>query len=109
MRICARILIVAVMAANTLLAETWSGILVDSMCHAKDVQGHTRACAMSDRCAGSGFGLVLRDDQFLKFDDASNKKALAALKASTMEEILKAKVTGTRKGDIITVDSIELQ
>jgi hypothetical protein len=105
----ARVFILVVTAAYALCAETWTGILVDVMCHAKDVSGHTRSCALSDRCSGSGFGLVISDDQFLRFDDASNKKALAALKASSKEDNLKAKVTGTRKGDILTVESIELQ
>ena len=73
-------------------AETWTGILVDNMCHTKDVGDHTRSCALSDRCAGTGFGLVLKDDTFLKFDAAGSAKALSVLKATKKETDLRAKV-----------------
>jgi len=97
------------LAATANATETWSGILVDSMCHAKDVSSHTRTCALSPRCSGSGFGLVLSDDKFLKFDEAGNAKALSALKASKKESDLRAKITGTIEGGVIKVETVELQ
>jgi hypothetical protein len=99
----------AVLFSGLALAETWNGIVVDVMCKAKDVAGHTRQCALSPRCSGSGFGLVMADGKFVKFDEAGSSKALNALKASTKETDLRAKVTGTLKGETIQVDSIELQ
>ncbi len=88
-------------------AESWNGTLVDVMCKDKDLAGHTTKCALG--CAKSGFGLVLGDGKFVKFDEAGNAKALAALKATSKEKDLKAKVTGTMDGDTVQVQSIEIQ
>jgi hypothetical protein len=88
-------------------AETWNGTLVDVMCKDRDLAGHTRQCAIS--CSKSGFGLVLADGKFVKFDETGNAKALAALKASSKEKDLKAKVTGELDGDLVKVQSIEIQ
>jgi len=90
-----------------MLAETWNGTLVDAMCKKQDLASHTTKCAIS--CAKSGYGLVLADGKFVKFDEAGNAKALAALKAINKEKELKAKVTGTLDGDTVQVESVELQ
>jgi hypothetical protein len=94
-------------ASAAFAADTWSGTIVDVMCKGKDLAGHTRQCAVG--CAKGGFGLVLSDGKFLKFDEAGNSKALAILKASTKEKDLKTKVTGSMAGDVIKVESIEIQ
>jgi hypothetical protein len=88
-------------------AETWTGTVVDVMCKGKDLASHTRQCALN--CAKSGYGLVLPDGKFMKFDERGNAKTLAALKASTKEKDLKAKVTGELQGELIKVESIEIQ
>jgi hypothetical protein len=88
-------------------AETWTGTVVDVMCKANDIANHSRACALS--CANSGFGLILADGKFLKFDEHGNAKALAALKASNKDKDLKAKVSGTLQGSVINVESIDLE
>ncbi len=88
-------------------AETWSGTLVDVMCKGKDLAGHTRECAIT--CAKSGFGVVLPDGKFLKFDETGNAKTLNALKAATKDKDLKAKVTGEKDGEVIQVESLVLQ
>jgi hypothetical protein len=88
-------------------AESVSGTVVDVMCRTKDLAGHTRQCAVT--CAKSGFGVVTADGKFLKFDEAGNTKALAALKTLSREKDLKAKVTGTVDGDLIKVDAIDFQ
>jgi hypothetical protein len=90
-----------------MLAETWNGTLVDAMCKKQDLASHTTKCAIS--CAKSGYGLVLGDGKFVKFDEAGNAKALAALKATSKEKELKAKVTGTLDGDTVQVESVELE
>jgi hypothetical protein len=101
-------LIAALLVTSTLaLAETWSGTVVDVMCKKNDLASHTRDCAIS--CAKSGFGIVLADGTFIKFDERGNVKALAALKASTKEKDLKAKVTGSKKEDVIQVESIQIE
>jgi hypothetical protein len=89
------------------LAESWNGTLVDVMCKNQDLAGHTTKCAIG--CSKSGYGLVLADGKFVKFDEAGNAKALAALKATTKEKDLKAKVTGTLDGETVQVESVELQ
>jgi hypothetical protein len=93
--------------ANALSAETFSGTVVDVMCRAKDLAGHTRDCALS--CAKSGFGMVTAEGKFLKFDETGNARTLSALKKAGKEKDLKAKVTGTAAGDLLKVETIDFQ
>jgi hypothetical protein len=97
----------ALLLASAAFAETWSGTLVDVMCKGKDLAGHTTKCAVS--CAKSGYGLVLADGKFVKFDEGGNAKALAALKSTGKEKDLKAKVNGSFDGETVQVSSIELE
>src|SRR3989442_5299197 len=99
--------VAAWMLSVAAFAETLNGTLVDVMCKDKDLAGHTTKCELG--CAKSGFGLVLGDGKLVKFDEAGNAKALAALKATSKEKDLKAKVTGTMDGDTVQVQSIEIQ
>src|SRR5437763_16078562 len=92
---------------NIAAAETLSGTVVDIMCRGKDLAGHTRECAVA--CSRSGYGLVTADGKFLKFDEAGNARTLTALKKLTREKDLKAKVTGSIAGEILKVDTIDLQ
>lgn len=103
--------LVTVLSGFTALAfaESWSGTLVDVMCKAKNVSGHTRQCALSERCSGSGFGIALANDTFLKFDTAGSAKAHAILKASQKEKDLMINVTGALKDGVIQVETIEFQ
>ncbi len=87
-------------------AETWSGTIVDTMCKGKDVASHTRQCALN--CAKGGYGLVTADGKFVKFDEAGNAKALAALKGSKRDKDMRAKVSGSIEDDVIKVASINL-
>lgn len=95
------------LAAASAFAGTWNGTVVDLMCRGKDVANHTQECAVS--CAKSGYGLVTSDGQFYKFDESGNGKALTALKKSKKEKDLRATVTGTMDGDVIKVDSIQME
>jgi len=94
-------------AGSLSAAETWSGTVVDVLCKGKDVASHTRQCALS--CAKGGYGLVLADGKFVKFDESGNALALSKLKSATKDKDLKAKVSGTLDGDVIQVQSIELR
>jgi hypothetical protein len=94
------------MLPAALAAETFNGTVVDVMCKGKDLAGHTRSCAIS--CAKGGYGLVLPDGKFLKFNESGNAKTLALLKTATKDKDLKAKVTGTVDGDVIQVQSLDL-
>ena len=87
-------------------AETFNGTVVDVMCKAKDLASHTRSCSIA--CAKGGYGLVLADGKFLKFNEAGNAKTLALLKTATKDKDLKARVTGTLDGDVIQVQTLDL-
>ena len=88
-------------------AGTYSGTLVDVMCKGKDLASHTKKCALG--CAKSGFALVTPDGKFLKLDETGNAKALAALKSTSKESDLKAKVSGSVDGDMLKADSVEIE
>lgn len=93
--------------AASAFAGTWNGTVVDVMCKDKDVANHTKDCALG--CSKSGYGIVTSDGQFYKFDESGNAKALAALKKTSKDKDLKAKVTGSMDGNVIKVDSIQME
>ncbi len=107
MKITNRILVLTTLLAAGLSAETWTGTVVDVMCKGKDLANHTTKCAVS--CAKSGYGLVLSDGKFVKFDETGNAKALAALKSTSKEKDVKAKVTGSLEDELVKVEMIEVQ
>jgi hypothetical protein len=98
---------VALVAGTLSAADSWTGTVVDVMCKGKDLANHTTKCAVN--CAKGGYGLVLPDGKFVKFDETGNSKALAALKATAKEKDVKAKVSGSLDGEVIKVDSIQIQ
>jgi len=91
-------------------AATYDNVaVVDVNCSKKvadNPDAHTRDCAL--KCAGSGFGIVTKDQQFLKFDAAGNAKITAALKASDKKDHLRVNVDGEQQGDTLKVSSIKL-
>jgi hypothetical protein len=91
-------------------AETYNNVpVVDVNCSKKaaaDPDSHTRACAL--KCEGSGFGIVTKDSQFLKFDAAGNKTITEALKASDKKDHLRVDVSGEVQGDTLKVTSVKL-
>jgi hypothetical protein len=90
--------------------ETYKDVpVVDVNCSTKvaaDPDSHTRACAL--KCAASGFGIVTKDKQFLKFDAEGNAKITDALKASDKKDHLRVDVSGDVQGDTLKVTSIKL-
>jgi hypothetical protein len=92
------------------VAETYENVaVVDVNCSKKvaaDPDSHTRACAL--KCEGSGFGILTKDQQFLKFDAAGNAKIVEALKASDKKDHLRVNVEGDAQGDTLKVTSIKL-
>lgn len=99
--------LLSVLAVSAAMADSWTGSVVDVMCKGKDLANHSRQCNIS--CAKGGYGLVLSDGKFVKFDETGNAKTLAALKAATKDKDLKAKVNGKLDGEVIQVESIEIQ
>jgi hypothetical protein len=96
-----------ILASLAAAADSYSGTVVDVMCRTKDLAGHTSECAIT--CSKSGYGLVTADGKFLKFDESGNARTLAMLKKSAKEKELKVKVGGTLEGDVLKVQTIELQ
>jgi hypothetical protein len=109
-------------AAN---AEEIKGIMMDQMCSGKAdlrisgasgtlvggrivAEAHTRECLQMPECQKSGYGVYTSDNKFLKFDEAGNRKALAAIKASTNLDDFEVEVTGEVKGDTIKVVSLKV-
>jgi len=91
-------------------AEDYKDVpVVDVNCSKKvaaDPGSHQRACAL--KCAASGFGIVTKDKQFLKFDAEGNKRIVEALKASEKKDHLRVDVSGEAQGDTLKVTSIKL-
>lgn len=117
-RIASVCLFACLVAIPAVAAEksTVEGFLVDKMCasqHASEGEKfgsmHKRDCALMADCVKSGYGVVTADGKYLKFDQAGDSKALAALKASKKKDDLRVKVTGTQEGDTIKVASLKLQ
>ena|SRR6516162_7772785 len=92
------------------LAESYQNVpLVDVNCSRKaaaNPDSHTRDCAL--KCAASGFGIVTKDQHFLKFDAAGSAKITEALKASDKKDHLRVNVSGDVQGDTLKVSSITL-
>ena len=103
-------LVLAASAAWAGAAETWKSVpLVDTQCLdrvRKDPDAHTRQCAL--QCAKNGYGILTPDGTFLSLDEAGNKKAIEALKASKASDHLRVTVTGERQGDSIRVSALSL-
>ncbi len=101
--------------AGAACAETWTGDILDVLCRPENVAvgakkcQQNRSCMLSDRCASSGYGVLLADGKFLKFDPAGSAKALKLLKAMTKETDLKVTVTGTATRDVIQVDTLDIR
>jgi hypothetical protein len=91
-------------------AETYKDVpVVDVNCSKKvaaNADSHTRACAL--KCEASGFGIVTKDQQFLKFDAAGNASIVEALKASDKKDHLRVDVSGDVQGDTLKVTSVNL-
>ena len=83
--------------------------VVDAMCAKKvaaNPDSHTKACAL--QCQGGGFGIVIPDQKFLKFDAAGNKQVLEQIKSSKKEDHLRVDVTGEVEGDTLKVQTVKL-
>lgn len=92
------------------LAGEWQGYLMDSACAAKlkdKAASHKTKCAIG--CSKGGYGIVTADGKYVKFDETGNAKALEALKSTSKDQDLMAKVTGAMDGDVIKVESISIR
>lgn len=96
------------------LAETWNGKLIDATC--MDQQKNMTSCSPSGTTTAF---LVSVDGKTYRLDDAGNAKAAEALKnradrsanpnAPAASKDVTAKISGTKDGDTIKVETIEVQ
>jgi len=107
---------IALIAAIALLlpafaaAEDWSNVsIIDVQCSAKskaNPDAHTRDCALM--CEKSGFGIVDKNGNFLKFDAKGNEQATKLIESSQKKDHLRVNVTGTQQGGVIHVESLSM-
>lgn len=83
--------------------------VVDVNCSKKvaaNPDAHTRSCALA--CAKSGFGILTKDGQYLKFDAKGNREIKKELEASHEKDHLRVNVKGDVQGDTLMVSSVKL-
>ena len=91
-----------------------TGYLIDNACAGaadadkdfeEEAKGHSVRCAMMAACVRSGYALAV-GKKLYKLDEAGNKSALAAFKATKSAEGLKVEVEGTVEGSALRVTKI---
>ncbi|HEY1341300.1 MAG TPA: hypothetical protein VGF59_27510 [Bryobacteraceae bacterium] len=95
------------------MAESWSGRLVDANCAAQKADSKNPSC---DANVSTTAFAVDVSGKLYKFDDAGNSKAMQALKSRADREKepnapatpMKVTVTGTKEGEIIKVDKVDV-
>jgi hypothetical protein len=116
MKSLVRFVVVAGLLSAVAYAASVQGFLVDRACGAKMASandqkaaaGHTRECALMPPCVGSGYGVLTADGKFITLDDAGNKKAEAALRASKKADNVKVQVSGDQSGETMKVTAIKI-
>jgi len=98
------------------LADTYTGKLIDAACLDKP---NPTLGTCQPNSTSTKFALVDNSQKVYKLDDNGNNKAAAALKgradrssdpkAEGKVEIVMAKISGTINGNIVTVETIEVQ
>lgn len=96
-------------SAGLMLAESWSGKLVDGNC--KPSPEATKGGPLPDSCAVSAstkvFAIQTADGQIYRLDSAGNAKAAAALKADASKT--EVTVSGSLNGQMVKVESIDIK
>lgn len=91
-------------------AEDWSNVsMIDTQCSTKakaNPDAHTKACALT--CAKSGFGILDKKGNYLKFDAKGNQEAMKLLQATNKQDHLRVNVSGKAEGGVIHVQSLKL-
>jgi hypothetical protein len=102
------------------LAESWTGRLVDASCIDQQ-KGQQKTEATCDPTSSTTMFALEVSGKVHKFDDAGNAKAAEALKsradrsanpnnpAAPPSTKIAAKVTGTKEGENLKVEAIEVQ
>jgi hypothetical protein len=92
------------------LSEDFHNVpVVDKNCSSKvaaNPDTHTRDCAL--KCAASGYGIITKDQKFLKFDASGDAQIKDALQASDKKDHLRVDVSGEVENDTLKVKSVKL-
>lgn len=112
MRIVFTFLAAATLFSGLALAETWTGRLLDASC--MDQQKNVKACEATT--ATTAYAIEV-DGKTYKLDETGNTKAADAIKNHAERAAnpnapatpVTAKVTGTKEGDTIKVENLEVQ
>ena len=91
-------------------AEDWSNVaMIDTQCSTKakaNPDAHTKSCALA--CAKSGFGILDKSGNYLKFDAKGNQEAKSLLESSNKQDHIRVNVSGTKDGAMIHVQSVKM-
>jgi hypothetical protein len=97
-------------SAGFLLAESWTGTLIDANCKADSNPGNAKSDLPSP-CAATAstkvFAIQTADGKLIRLDSAGNAKAAAAVKNN--ENKTTATVNGSMDGQMLKVESIDLK
>jgi len=96
------------MVSTVARADSWTGRLVDAMCKVSSEGENSFTASCSANTATHLFALELADAKLLHLDASGNEKAANAVK-NVQKADVRATVTGSREGQIVKVESIELQ
>ena len=96
--------------------ETIEGYVVDLACLRKyphdallaRARIHTRACALMAHCVESGYGLVADDGRVLPLDIEATPHVYDALRQSTNDRGIRARVRRIAAGEEMKTSSVEL-
>jgi hypothetical protein len=107
--------VVAVLAMCLVLpafaaAEDWSNVsMIDTQCSTKvkaNPDAHTKSCALA--CAKSGFGILDKDGNYLRFDAKGNQEAKSLLESSNKQDHIRVNVSGKKEGNVLHVQSLKM-
>jgi hypothetical protein len=115
MRLITTLSTVLMVFSAVAIAETFTGKLVDASCASQ--QQSVNGCTPTS--STTHFGVAMKTGKVYRLNDDGNAKASQALKSRTdrmadpsapqLSRDVNARVTGTLEGDIIKVESIEVQ
>jgi hypothetical protein len=103
----------AVVFSGLAMAATWTGRLVDANCQNQD-----KTAKECDAGASTTVFLLVVDGKSYQLDDSGNRKIMEAMKNradrasdpnNPKPSTITAKVSGDKNGDVIKVNSVELQ
>jgi hypothetical protein len=110
MRKLALLFVAMALFAIPALSETFNNVpVVDKNCSSKvaaNPDAHTRECAL--KCAASGYGILTKDQKFLKFDSNGDAQIKEELQNSSKKDHLRVDVSGDVENDTLKVTSIKL-